>query len=55
MVFNPLKNQDKFLKLFLAGYPGTKSSFLGPKNFSNFFQLKLVPGTTILKKIKKHR
>jgi hypothetical protein len=40
---------------FLGIYPGTKSPFLGPKNFSNFFWLHLVPGTTIEKNLKKHR
>jgi hypothetical protein len=33
-------------------YPGTKSHFLGLKNFSNLFCLQLVQGTTIEKKLK---
>jgi hypothetical protein len=57
MVQNPLKIQEKNSKknFFEHFYPGTKSSFLGPANFSNFFWLQLVPGTNIEKKIKKHR
>jgi hypothetical protein len=31
-------------------YTGTKSPFLGPKIFSKFFWLQLVPGTAIEKK-----
>jgi hypothetical protein len=51
MVQNPLKIQEKNSKIFLGIYPGTKFPFLGsPKNFSNFFWLQLVPGTTIEKK-----
>jgi hypothetical protein len=50
MVLNPLKIQENNLKKNDFGiYPGTKSPFIGPKNFSNFF-LK-----TIEKKIKTHR
>jgi hypothetical protein len=49
MVLNSLKIQEKGSKFFLAGYPCTKSPFLGPKMFSNFFWLQLVPGTTIKK------
>jgi hypothetical protein len=56
MVQNPLKIQEKNSKKFFFGYlTGTKSPFLRPKNFPNFFWLHLVPGTTIEKKIKKHR
>jgi hypothetical protein len=57
MLVNPLKIQEKDLKkIFLAGYPGTKFLFLGPKMFSKFFWLHLVPGTyTVKKLIKKHR
>jgi hypothetical protein len=33
-------------------YPGTKSPFLGPKNFTKFLKLHLVPGAPIQKKIK---
>jgi hypothetical protein len=56
MVQNPLKIQKKKFKknFFLDIYPGTKLPFFKPKNFSNFFWLQLVPGTTIEKKIKKH-
>jgi hypothetical protein len=51
MVLNHLKIQEKKSKKFLGGiYPGTKSPFLRPKNFPNFFWLHLVPGTTIEKK-----
>jgi hypothetical protein len=51
MVLNPLRIQEKYSKkIFHWGiYRGTKSLFLGPKNFSNFFWLHLVPGTTIEK------
>jgi hypothetical protein len=34
-------------KFFLAGYPGNKSNFLGPKRI---FWLHLVPGTYLQKK-----
>jgi hypothetical protein len=49
MVQNPPKNsRKKFKKNFFLGiYSGTKSTFLEPKNISNFFWLQLVPGTTI--------
>jgi hypothetical protein len=47
MVLNLLKNSKKKIS---AGYPVTKSPDLGPKIF---FWLKLLPGTTIEKKIKK--
>jgi hypothetical protein len=40
-------------KIFLGIYPGTKSPFLRPKNFPNFFWLQLIPGTTIEEKLKK--
>jgi hypothetical protein len=51
MVQHPLKIQEKSSKKIFFGYlPGTKSTFLGPNNFSNFFWLHLVPGTTIEKK-----
>ena len=51
MVQKPLKIQEKSSKKFFLGiYPGTKSPFLGPKNFPNFVWLHLVPGTTIEKK-----
>jgi hypothetical protein len=54
MVQNPLKIQEKKSKKFFLGiYPGTKSPFLRPKNFQNFFWLQLGPGTTIEKKNKK--
>ena len=36
MVRNPLKFQEKKSnKIFLGIYPGTKSPFLGPKNFKD--------------------
>ena len=41
MVQNPIKIQEK--------NSISKSTFLGPNNFSNFFWLHLVPGTTIEK------
>jgi hypothetical protein len=56
MVLNPGKIQEKIQKkIFLCIYPGTLSPFLGPKIFPNFFWLQFVPGTTIEKKIIKHR
>jgi hypothetical protein len=43
-----LKNSSKNSKEnFLAGYPGTKYSFLRAKSFSKVFWLQLVAGTTI--------
>jgi hypothetical protein len=52
---NPLNIKEKNSKknFFGAIYPGTKSPFLRPKKFSNFFWLQLVPGTTIEIKNKK--
>jgi hypothetical protein len=49
-VRNPQKIQENSL---LGIYPGTKSHFLGLKNFLKLFWLHLVPGTTI-EKIKKN-
>jgi hypothetical protein len=59
MIRNPLNIQEKNSKIYLGDlvpgiYPGTKSPFLRPNNFSNFYWLHLVPGTTIEKKNKKN-
>jgi hypothetical protein len=52
MVQNPLKIQEKnFIWVFI---PVLNPLVLGPKNFSNFFWLQLVPGTSIKKINKKN-
>jgi hypothetical protein len=51
VVPNPLRNQEKNSKKFFLGiYSGTKFPFLSLINFSIFFWLQLVPGTTTKKK-----